>query len=90
MAKEMPELHLLFHWLTLAFSLDPIRLHREDASKLPWADGNTALWEQPYAPQLPGACLELIIFDATCVVITLSEDAPEWVCDACMNAMLHV
>jgi hypothetical protein len=88
LAKEMQELNLLFFWLTLSFCLDPIRLHREDFERLPWADGNTALWEQPFAPQLPGACLEVIIFDASYVVITLAEDAPDWVVDACMNAMI--
>ncbi|MCC7404491.1 MAG: hypothetical protein IT288_08840 [Bdellovibrionales bacterium] len=42
---------------------------------LPWADGNKAIWTQNYEPQLAGAAIEIIFFDASFIIFSSKDQS---------------
>lgn len=69
-----------FQWIWGVFSAFPKNISQQEVlkSKLPYADGNTGLWQNPVSIQHPLAEIEIVAWDSSMsVVISKNDDIIE-------------
>lgn len=65
-----------FQWIWGVFSAFPKNISQQEVlkSKLPYADGNTGLWQNPVSIQHPLAEMEIVAWDSSMTVIISKND----------------